>query len=392
MVGALVLEHCSEAVLTVKRADRTILTANERLADITGRPLPDLVGLQLDELIAEDGEPAAEIVGRPGLHEEVAIRRLDGYPLFASMTVAHLDDPHIGSIAALIARDTTERRLLERELIAKHTALYAAHADLESAHASLTERNRELEARTRELALMSSELSVSMRRALIGELSAGVAHGLNNPLAALASTQTQLESHIVRLGTPELCAAADKYLRRSRQAIGRMEQLVGAVREAFRSGKPSQGPRDIAVVDEVESALVLFESRLQAIRVVRAFAGAPHAFAPPGDVQNILWNLLDNAVLAMPDGGELTIAVSAGGGVVHLSVTDDGAGVPEARRATLFEPFLSERPTGTGLGLVTSRRLARAWGGDVALGSSPRGACFEVTLPARSQPCSDSAS
>jgi PAS domain S-box-containing protein len=379
-------DHCSEAMFIVHRDGLQLVAANARLEELTGRARESLLGTSIGSLFAGE-DPACtahDILARPGLHEDVAINRIDGYQVFVALTVAHVDG---GPLAACIARDTTERRLLERELIAKHTALHAAHAELGRMVETLTRIHGELEARHRELAGVSAELSRVTRRVLIGELSAGIAHSLNNPLAALASAHNQLAQVIERHGSDDMRAQAQRFVARSREAIARMEQTVQAVRRAHRSGRPSTELRRINLADEVETALTLFEGRLCGVRVHKQVDHGLTALTRVGDLQHVLWNLLDNAILAMPSGGVLgvEVALRADGAPVIL-VADDGDGVSPELDGQLFEPFVSTRPGGSGLGLSTARRLARDWGGDVRLVPRPRGACFEVSFTSKEVP------
>ena len=112
--------------------------------------------------------------------------------VYAELNVVHVAVHDRGQLAAYTARDTSERRLLERELVAKHTALFTAYADLERAHAQLSETKRELEDRNREIAMLAW-------RAAMGELVAGIAHHLNNPVGALASTLRRLGTVVTRV-------------------------------------------------------------------------------------------------------------------------------------------------------------------------------------------------
>jgi len=101
---------------------------------------------------------------------------------------------------------------------------------------------------------------------------------------------------------------------------------------------------------------------------------------------NLIGNALDVvAAHATSDGGFVRIVLDADQSQARVRVTDDGPGVPEAFRSHLFEPFRTTKPSGTGLGLALSRRIARAHGGDLVLETSTIGASFLLTLPTETQ-------
>jgi C4-dicarboxylate-specific signal transduction histidine kinase len=174
----------------------------------------------------------------PGHYEDVALKRGDGYPVYTELNVVHVEAPGYGGLAAYMARDTTERRQLERELVAKHGALYTAyadlekaHADLEKAHAQLCETKRELEERNREIALLAW-------RAATGELVAGIAHHLNNPVGALASTSRRLRG-LVESGSSEHRDELTRLVERITAIARRIELNVAAILQATRSNASS---------------------------------------------------------------------------------------------------------------------------------------------------------
>ena len=135
-------ESVSDGAFVVLRSGRTVVSVNQRGEDLLGRRADDLLGRPVDELFAEgDLRGGAAIVDHPGRYEDIALVQVDGYPLYVELTVAHVEHPQLGPLAACLARDTTERRALERDLLAKHTALFAAHAELEQiGRASCRER------------------------------------------------------------------------------------------------------------------------------------------------------------------------------------------------------------------------------------------------------------
>ncbi len=376
----LLFERCSEAVFTVARGSMKVVAANQRVEELTGLSRHAIIGGHAAALFGCAEGKSADILDRPGLHDDVTMVRLDGYPVFVELTVAHWDDAEHGGMAACIARDTTERLLLERELIAKHMALHAAHAELERAVSAMSARNQELAERNRELALTSAQLSLASRRVLIGEISSGIAHSLNNPLAALASAHRQVMIALADEGSPQLNQRVKRFAERMRNAIGRMEEITHAVRRAHRSGIASTERRHVRLSDELSVALTIFESHLAGISVHAPLAADLEVDVPPADLQHVLWNLIDNAIRAMPSGGCLRVEATRDGARTSLAIEDSGPGVCEARRSLLFEAFATGRADGSGLGLSTARRLARAWGGDVCfVATAPgQGARFEV--------------
>jgi signal transduction histidine kinase len=225
-VFGLLFETSTEAVFIVDRATKRIVSANLRAADTLSRDLESLTGLALDDLAFEVDRDLLQ----PGHYEDVALRGGDDYPVYVELNVAHVQlDDH--ELVACTARDTSERRSLERELVAKHSALFTAHAELERAHAQLSATKRELETRNQEIALLAW-------RAAMGELVAGIAHHLNNPVGALASTLRRMSGVVGQL--PEQHRGElERLLERAGRVARRIESNVAAIVHASRpSGQP----------------------------------------------------------------------------------------------------------------------------------------------------------
>ncbi len=110
--------------------------------------------------------------------------------------------------------------------------------------------------------------------------------------------------------------------------------------------------------------------------------GDGRAVATPRAVNQVLTNLLRNAVEAAGPGGRVRVTVGGGGPETRLTVEDTGPGIPEATRARLFEPFFTTKAGGTGLGLAVSQAIARAHGGRLEAEDTGHGARFILVLPA----------
>ena len=101
-----------------------------------------------------------------------------------------------------------------------------------------------------------------------------------------------------------------------------------------------------------------------------------------GQIQQVVLNLILNAVAVMPDGGQIEIVTRNGGNQALFEITDNGPGMPKAAQEKIFESFLTHRPEGTGLGLSISKQILRAHRGDISLvRSSPEGTSFSFSLP-----------
>jgi signal transduction histidine kinase len=236
-------ESSTEALFIIDRQTGRIVSANVRVDDLLSREHDEIVGLTFPEIAFEQRD-----VSMAGQYEEVALRRGDDYPVFVTLSVMHVEVPELGEFTAFAARDTTERRLLERELVAKHSALFAAHADLETAYAKLRDAQLELENRNREIAMLAW-------RAAVGELVAGIAHHLNNPLGALQSTTRHMNEVVQRI-PPENRAELERLLARVTKIATRIESNVNAIVKASRSataGCRPELPPELSTVFETLS-------------------------------------------------------------------------------------------------------------------------------------------
>lgn len=373
-----------EAAFVVERATRTVVAANQRFEELLGRSSAEVVGESVTEVLALDGAHGRDlsILDQPGHYEDIALTQLDGYPLYVTLTIAHVEHPERGPLAACLARDTTERGALERELLAKHSALYAAHSELERLVGELRATQRKLEDRNHEISVMAGEVSRFGWRAAIGELCAGIAHNLNNPVAALLST---LRTMSIKLGASDHPdrAALEALLTRARTAATRIEEHVGAVVSVNRAGSLDAAPRDLDLAHELDTALTLFAGRLGPIVLTREYAGPMPAHVPQDPLHHVLANVIDNAVKAMPTGGRLGVAARKDADRWTIEVSDTGGGLPPHVVARLFEPIVTARASGAGLGLATAQRLARSWGGDIVHRPADAGACFAISIPAK---------
>ena len=178
-VFGLLFERSTEVVLVAERATQVVLAANPPAEELLAAGRADVIGRPFSALLFE---PERDLSGA-GHYEDVGLRRSDDYPVYVELEVIHVDDPVHGALIAYIARDTTERRILQLELVAKHTALHGAYAELERAHAQLTATKLALERSNREIASLSFRLfgNIFAGEVLVAAMAAILAFGLPIP-------------------------------------------------------------------------------------------------------------------------------------------------------------------------------------------------------------------
>lgn len=229
----------------------------------------------------------------------------------------------------------------------------------------------------------------------LGELAAGMAHELNQPLmAVLANTQAAGRLLADQPPDPQTARLAmDRAVEQARRAAN----TVGRLRRLVERPAREQPLKPLALADAVRDALHLLEPECRRVGVqprLQAPADPPAVLADPVALQQILHNLLMNALQALaqvpPAERRLGLQIAAASDMRHveLRVQDSGPGVPAEVRAHLFEPFTSTREGGLGLGLTLCDSLAQAMGARLALAPvEGAGACFVLTLvPAPESP------
>jgi PAS domain S-box-containing protein len=242
-----------------------------------------------------------------------------------------------------------------------------------------------------QLSEMQEQLARTRRLATVGQLAAGVAHEINNPLAAITTcaeaTQRDLRS------APEFKRAADErgwtfYLEEIvRQAL-RCKQITRGLLDLARQRRARREPCDLNAL--AARTVKLFEQRAaasDASRVVfelRLDDALGEVATDENLVRQVLDNLLTNALDALAGAGRVTVSTAAAGERVRLEVADTGPGIPAEQLARIFEPFYTtkEAGRGSGLGLAIATTLAEALGGSLTAESKVgAGSCFRLWLP-----------
>jgi signal transduction histidine kinase len=276
--------------------------------------------------------------------------------------------------AQLSVRVQAVQSQLDQEIGAVTVASPAANLDeqLDRVVGRVTEVCRKLQEQERDL-LRAEQL------AAVGQLAAGVAHEVRNPLTGVKF----LVEGALRPTNPAPLTGED--LRLIRQEIVRIERTVQGLLDFARMPPPDRRPHDLRVLVAEAAGLARSRAERKSVAVRVELPGEAVAVSADRDqMLSLLTNLLFNAIDATPPGGEARATVCASpGGALQVEVTDTGPGIDTAIAERLFTPFATSKPTGTGLGLSVARRIARDHGGTLIAANRPEGgACFTLTLPA----------
>ena len=340
-----------DAVLTVLESGR-IREANDAIRDITGLQPIQVVGHTLDEFVAPND--------RTRLRYEIA-QAIAGEPSRIEVTFNHQDGPRVVALAA--------RALPE----ADPPAVLFVGRDM-----------------TKERA-MRERLAETERLAAVGELVAGVAHEVNNPLSTI-SAFAQLLLREKALGPEQL-----ESVEIIRSETVRASQVLKDLLTFARRSEREQQALDLNDVVERSIRLRTYEMSSKGITwELELGASLPAVTGDARQLQQVVINLVTNAIQAMStdtrgaapagaEGGRLRVGTHSEGGQVILEVSDTGPGVAANARARIFEPFFTTKKEGTGLGLSVSYGIITAHGGTIALIPSTRGATFRVSLPAATE-------
>jgi signal transduction histidine kinase len=349
-------------------------------ADTDRRPAPDAPGAWLALALA--GETAVDLqTGQGDAEKRVDLYvpvRFPGEGRVAGVVLAQVDASRVLVTVRRARLVLWSLAVLSGLLLygALYGIVWRASHRLQAQHAALGRRAEDLARANAELRAVQQQLVSAERLAAFGEITAAVAHGLGNPLAAIRAL-----AQLAQFDTP-----AGPVRERLDQVIAETDRLAERMRALLRYGRPVEQRRVPTALDAVVGpALDGIRSRCVALGVTLDVAippDLPKISLDPARFEEALLCLAGNALDAMPAGGRLRVAAAPVAGAIELSVEDTGPGIPPAVLARVFEPFFTTRPTGTGLGLAIARKLLEGAGGRLALTSEPgRGTRAVITLP-----------
>jgi signal transduction histidine kinase len=299
-----------------------------------------------------------------------------------------------------------------RARVFAHSSLYMARRELEIREESLRRNLHELETAHQQLKTMSSQLLQSEKLASIGQLAAGVAHEINNPIGFVNSNLTTLNKYVNDLfkvvdlyASLEIPAQPDHLLllkeakqqvdldfiredifdllNESIEGITRVQRIVKDLRDF---AHPSESEwRQVNLQNLLESTLNVAWSEIKfKAEVIKDYADLPIVDCLPSQINQVLLNLMINAAQAIEKNGHITLQTRREGDWVSIAIHDTGSGIPPNHIEKIFDPFFTTKPIGqgTGLGLYISYGIIVKHGGRIEVHSEiGKGSTFTIYLP-----------
>ncbi len=252
----------------------------------------------------------------------------------------------------------------------------------ESLERKVEERTQDLREANRKLEDTTEQLIMSEKLATVGEITASVAHEINNPVAVIQGNLDVARSLLAE-------AEAEKVKTEFNLIDDQIYRIGAIVSKLLQFARPEEYSGEDALTcpaDVVRDCLVLtaHQTEKAGVTVTTDLQSDRQVAISRTELQQVIVNLIINAVHAMPDGGRLQIIVSDADGMVCVEVTDTGRGIPEDVLKRIFDPFFTTKQAeGTGLGLSISQRLVSRADGEISASSTPgQGSRFTVALPA----------
>ncbi len=312
------------------------------------------------------------------------------------------DELHTPRVAAAV-HSSLERHRLDRARIA--------------AEAELRRRKDELETALRQLQEAQAQLVQSEKMASLGQLVAGVAHEINNPLAyvsnnlavldrdvrSLAELMTQYRNHLgdhlpaeiveleERIDINYTMENLERLLSSSKQGLKRVREIVAGLRDFSRLDEAERKQIDPNEAILVTVEMVRYHVKQKGITLKLELGELPHSWCYPGKLNQVFLNLLMNAIQAVNQDGTITIRTSLNQiqKELQFEITDDGPGIPESIRGKIYDPFFTTKPqgVGTGLGLwISYNIIVNEHEGRIEVDSALGvGTTFRVIIPIKDQ-------
>lgn len=344
-----IIANMSDALIVLDKGGR-IEMVNRAVLDMFGYEEHELTGKSVDMICSGGGAVFSETI-LPALMDKGYVRNVEFdskakdarqiYLLFSGSVMR--ENENVKNIICLL-KDITERKKAEDDI----------------------KRNQ-------------AQLMQASKMTAIGQLAGGVAHEINNPIGVILGFA---QSVVKRIDNDDPLAMPLKSI--EREAI-RCKKMIVDLLTFSRTAKPAMDATDINALLDDTLSLIEPQAHIKNISVKKDYAlTLPHPMANNNQIQQVIVNLCNNAIDAMPDGGRIIISTSHKKGAVEISVTDTGVGISQDIISKIFEPFFTTKEIGkgTGLGLSLCYEIIQKHNGAIKVESSPgSGTTFTISIP-----------
>ncbi|MDZ7655957.1 MAG: ATP-binding protein [Sulfurimicrobium sp.] len=392
------------------------LSFSELLADIPRQRLQKALVLLLGGAFRLVDEGGGVIFGASSSAIEQAKRVpvvLELEPI-GFLECACADDSHLQSAVTLLelllrgaARYKMASGLHIESVQADYETLKRKHAALEESEARFKTLSEQLELRVQEqvraLEESSRQLYQAEKLASVGRLAAGVAHEINNPIGFVRSNLSTAQSYVtkfaaldeaIKSGQPvamlwnelDMGFVVEDFAELIKESIHGIDRVARIVADLKGFSNVDRGEEEMADLNEsLRQACQVISGHLPPnVKLVQELGEIPRLLCLPGYLNQAFHNVLENALQALSEGGEVKIKSALEGGEILIAISDNGCGMPEEIQQQIFEPFFTTKDVGigTGLGLTVVRDIVKVHGGKVSIESQPNaGTTVSIRLP-----------
>lgn len=379
---AAIVESSNDAIICTDLSGK-IASWNPAAEAMFGYRLEEVIGQFIFLLAVPGREDEMQLIldqiskGERIRHYETVRRHKDGRQVAISLTVSPIrgDSGHVVG-ASKIARDITDRQRGEAELRRLNETL----------EQRVVKRTAELKDVNRKLQELQSELFHAARLSEVGQMAPTLAHELNQPLSAAANS-VNAARRLLASGEPHKIEMAPEVMDEAAAEILRAGQIIGRLRAFVVKGETERRVENVAQMVEQARTLALVGVEAAGVRSFFRFdPNVERVFADRVQIQQVLVNLMRNAIEAMTAGTRRELEVRTtlvNEHTIEIAIADSGPGLTEPVANHLFEPFVSTKPGGMGLGLSICRSIVEAHGGCLRSEPNPGGGTvFRFTLGA----------